>query len=85
MADLKSPGEVGGDIRKFMDSIPGPADLVRKLGLPTPFDIEQHQHEERKVVFEKTAMKGDMTPDQFIRAVLPPGPVDFGNIALLRV
>ncbi len=85
MADLKSPGEVGGDIRKFLDSIPGPADLVRKLGLPTPFDIEQHQHEERKVLFEKTTVKGEMTPQQFIESLKPPGLVDFGNIALLRV
>jgi len=92
MADFKSPGEAGQDIRKFLDTIPTPPDIMAKLGfkpphelIPTPAMMEEHQHKERLALFEKGGVQGKAAPTDVIRALLPPAPVDFGNISLLRV
>lgn len=91
MPELKSPGEWGVDFRKFLDSVPTPPDVMHRFGLklpheliPTPAELEEHQHKERLALFEKGKIEGKSTPAEVIRSLLPPAPVDFGNISLLR-
>jgi len=54
MAELKSPGDIGQDVRKFFDSVLlSPEDVVHKLGLPTLFDMEKQASAERMAVIGK--------------------------------
>jgi hypothetical protein len=88
MAEAKSPPDVAADIRKMLDTIPSPADLVKKLGLPTPVDIEDHQHKERVALMEKgvTAATGKMaSPAEALMALAPRPPEDLFNLSFLRL
>jgi hypothetical protein len=88
MAEAKSPSDVAADIRKMLDTIPSPADLVKKLGLPTPVDIEDHQHKERVALMEKgvTAATGKMaSPAEALMALAPRPPEDLFNLSFLRL
>lgn len=87
MAETKTPSDIAADIRKTLDAIPSPADLVRKLGLPTPVDIEEHQHKERVALMEKgvTAATGKMaSPAEALMALAPRPPEDLINLSFLR-
>lgn len=89
MADtLKNPSDVATEIRKTLETIPSPADFVKKLGLPTPVDIEEHQHKERVALMEKgvTAATGKMaTPAEALMALAPRPPEDLFNLSFLRL
>jgi hypothetical protein len=88
MTDIKSPADFALDVRKTLDTIPSPADLVKKLGLPTPMDIEEHQHKERVALMEKgmTAATGKMaSPVEALMALAPKPPEDLFNLSFLRL
>jgi|APFre7841882630_1041343.scaffolds.fasta_scaffold00023_7 hypothetical protein len=88
MTDIKSPADFALDIRKTLDAVPSPADLVKKLGLPTPMDIEEHQHKERVALMEKgvTAATGKMaSPVEALMALAPKPPEDLFNLSFLRL
>jgi len=80
MPDMKSPSEVFSDIRKALDTIPGPSDIAKKIGIPTPEDFEKRNHEERTAVIQKaTQGSADIsaygsTPAGIISAFLPKPP-----------
>ena len=80
MPDMKSPSEVFSDIRKALETIPGPADIAKKVGIPTPEEFEKRSHEERTEVIKKaSAGSADIsqfgfTPAGIISAFLPKPP-----------
>ena len=89
MPDIfKSPADFAQEVRKTLDTVPSPADFVKKLGLPTPMDIEDHQHKERVALMEKgvTAASGKMaSPAEALMALAPKPPADILNLSFLRL
>lgn len=85
--DWRTPGDFGEDIKKFLNSIPSPAEVAKKVGLPTPVDIEEHQHKERIALLETGgAGKGAaVTPYQALMAMAPRPPEDLLNLSFLRL
>lgn len=85
---FKSPADLAQDIRKTLDTFPSPGDMIRKLGLPTPVDIEAHQHTERVALMEKgvAAASGKMaSPVEALLALAPKPPEDILNLSFLRL